>query len=73
MSLFGIPVQAGRAQTVNSEPSVSGEQRWEGPGLTSLEATGQYRVVQWVGSPHRKGPANRRVARPWEASSNDRF
>ena len=41
--------------------------------LALLEATGQYRVVQWVGSPPRKGLASRRVARPWEASSNDRF
>jgi hypothetical protein len=45
----------------------------EGSGLTLLEAIGQYRVVQWVGSPPRKGLASRRVARPWEASSNDRF
>ena len=45
----------------------------EGSGLRSLEATGQYRVVQWVGSPPRKGLASRRIARPWEASSNDRF
>ena len=45
----------------------------DGVRLDIVGATGQYRVVQWVRGPPREGLASRRVARPWEASSNVRF
>ncbi len=40
-------------------------QAWKRPGNTG--------EVQWVRSPPRKGLASHRVARPWKATSNDRF